>query len=414
MDLFNFENFIEIIKSNGQFDETIYGFIKNIDDFKSVMLEIDSNIIGGSELKDYIVNQIATLSKHYTSNGNIKEIGMNNLIISGPPGVGKTFSATLLAKLWSTIFGNKYEENVSEKKTDLEVFCIKKLNKISKDAEKLCEKILEMKVHKGKNEEIKEKIHSFLKNLKEQKFHMALNIKIPQNEEISEFKEVKEDESGIEIDTSLPYVILTRADLIGRHVGETTYKVRLLLDSLQGKTVIVDEAYSLVNGDKDFGFEALTEICHFMTSKPSAIRWIFCGYKEEIEERLFSKQPGLSRRFKDVINITKYSPEDLTDIFLLKIQSNEHRIEESDIPQIYKIFEENAKYLKFYGGDIEELCQRCIAIAGRNMLHQVHNKDNFDVKKFDIIKVSFLETALEQLKKKDRIKEEQIPYFMYC
>ena len=101
---------------------------------------------------------------------------------------------------------------------------------------------------------------------------------------------------------------------------------------------------------------------------------IIAGYRDKLEEQFFARNPGLRRRFAFDIEIDGYAPNELKDIFMLKVNESgwttEFKINDNDSQnQIIKkhkteqnfanFFEQNINYFPHYGGDIETYFLNC-------------------------------------------------------
>lgn len=112
--------------------------------------------------------------------------------------------------------------------------------------------------------------------------------------------------------------LITRAELTGQYLGETTQKVKKVMDESLNNVVILDEAESM--GSKDnrdsYSKEALDYICGFLSEHPNEIIMIICGYEKEVKHCFFGQNPGLERRFSWRFYLDDYSSEELKEILL--------------------------------------------------------------------------------------------------
>lgn len=156
--------------------------------------------------------------------------------------------------------------------------------------------------------------------------------------------------------------ILSRSHLCAQYMGQTAAKTRKALYKHKGGCILIDEAYSLINGDNDsYGLEALTELNTFISENPDTVV-IIAGYKAEMQ-KLFDAQPGLSRRFSWRFHIEKYSPEQIFDIFKIQLKKFGWSVEESAVELFRK------KEFKYSGGDTENIGLRSkISYAERNWM----------------------------------------------
>ena len=78
-----------------------------------------------------------------------------------------------------------------------------------------------------------------------------------------------------------------------------------------------------------------------------------------MEKCFFAYNDGLRRRFNFRYNIPKYNHEELTKIFLKKINDNKWQLDDSvsnnEYEQLYEIFKSNYKNFPHFGGDMESL-----------------------------------------------------------
>lgn len=149
-----------------------------------------------------------------------------------------------------------------------------------------------------------------------------------------------------------PFIIVSRSDFVAEYLGQTSNKTKALLEASLGKVVFIDEAYSLYNGDRDsYGLEALTTLNQFMSEHPNEITIIFAGYKDMMQESIFTQQPGLQRRCTWVFEIEKYSASDLNEIFLFQSKKDSWILPEDTL----EFFKTNYQDFPSFGGDTERL-----------------------------------------------------------
>jgi len=148
--------------------------------------------------------------------------------------------------------------------------------------------------------------------------------------------------------------VVSRADFVDQYLGGTDKKTLKLLKKNLGKVLFVDEAYSLITGDRDmYGIEALTTLNLFMSQHPNEIIIIFAGYKDLIEEKIFTAQPGLKRRFMWNFSCEAYTPVELFEIFKLQAKNSGWKIEDNE--KIFDFFKSNFSKFESFGGDTERV-----------------------------------------------------------
>uniref|UniRef100_A0A7S3JUL5 AAA+ ATPase domain-containing protein n=1 Tax=Aureoumbra lagunensis TaxID=44058 RepID=A0A7S3JUL5_9STRA len=120
-------------------------------------------------------------------------------------------------------------------------------------------------------------------------------------------------------------VEVQRSDLVGTHIGHTAVKTRGIIEKARGGVLFVDECYRLSNrGENDFGTEAIDELMSAMENEN--IVMIFAGYNNEDMDKFISSNPGLFRRITHHFIFENYSPSELAQIFLLKVNASGFRL----------------------------------------------------------------------------------------
>jgi len=105
-----------------------------------------------------------------------------------------------------------------------------------------------------------------------------------------------------------------RSSLVAGYSGQTAIKTQAVVQQALGGVLFVDEAYTLVNGDKDsFGREALDTLMKLMEDHRKDLVVIFAGYAGEMKT-LLAANPGMASRFPTTIVFEDYKPEELMAI----------------------------------------------------------------------------------------------------
>jgi SpoVK/Ycf46/Vps4 family AAA+-type ATPase len=135
-------------------------------------------------------------------------------------------------------------------------------------------------------------------------------------------------------------VIVTRAELVSNHVGETALRTKEKIEDAMGGVLFIDEAYALKQYDDDhFGQEAINTIIEAMTAHNGDFAVIVAGYPVEME-RFLQSNPGFKSRFSNDFVIEDYTAEELCQIFYQKCRWNFPRFEpDKDIaPMLVNFF----------------------------------------------------------------------------
>ena len=90
---------------------------------------------------------------------------------------------------------------------------------------------------------------------------------------------------------------VSRADLVAGYEGQSALKTQAAFKKAKGGVLFIDEAYSLVNGDRDeYGKEALNELIQLAEDNRDNTVIILAGYGGQTEKML-SHNPGSASRF---------------------------------------------------------------------------------------------------------------------
>lgn len=153
-------------------------------------------------------------------------------------------------------------------------------------------------------------------------------------------------------DEDTEFTIVHRSDLVGTYMGHTANKTKKLLDKLSGSVIFIDEAYSLMNGEKDdYGKEALDQINAFLSEEKGKTIMILAGYEKELDERVFETNPGLRRRFGWTFTIEPYDADQLYSIFVSQLKKHNWKCDKS----VKKLFHDNFDKFENAGGDTENI-----------------------------------------------------------
>ena len=202
------------------------------------------------------------------------------------------------------------------------------------------------------------------------------------------------------------FIEIKRDDLVAEYLGQTSHRTKKLLESAMGGVVFLDEGYSLGNNEKrdSFAKEAIDMINQYLSERKKDFMFVVAGYEQDLENCFFSFNRGLKRRFSQWINIEKYSKEELTKIFELKIDEFGYKLDSAlEKKELNNFFEKNYKKFENYAGDIEKIINyikyeqsyRCF-------------RDNVENK---IINIEDLKKSIDKFK---CVKTNEPPPGMYC
>ena len=119
----------------------------------------------------------------------------------------------------------------------------------------------------------------------------------------------------------------SRNTLVAGYTGQTAIKTQAVIQSALGGVLFIDEAYSLVQSEKDhFGQEAVDTLLKGMEDNRQNLVVIVAGYQNSMEAFLESN-PGLRSRFNRTLNFLNYTAADLCTIFHHLMTSNDYYCE---------------------------------------------------------------------------------------
>lgn len=320
-------------------------------------------LVGMDRLKDSIALQVMRLIDA-TNNGE-KSNRMLNTILYGPPGVGKTKVGIILAKIWYSLgYLKKSKKNPTTTKINTTTYN-PALAGGGPDINPLVT-ILILAIFYGFAY-----IMSGVSYVYNQWGFLWLGIIfltlviiiliLYWNKSSYDYitnvvtTTTTKDVKNIGTDRDL-ITVVSRQDFVADYVGQTATKTKALLHANLGKVLFIDEAYSLINGDRDpFGMEALTTLNLFMSEHPDQIAIILAGYKDIMKAGIFRYQPGLPRRCMWHFECSGYDGDQLSDIFFRQVHSDGWSISDTDYDKIRDIISENSDMFESYGGDTERL-----------------------------------------------------------
>jgi hypothetical protein len=197
--------------------------------------------------------------------------------------------------------------------------------------------------------------------------------------------------------------LVSRVDFVAEYTGQTAIKTRNLIESMFGGVIIVDEAYSLINGPNDsYGAEALHVINQYMTEKSKEVIFIFNTYKDRLEKTLFTVNPGLCRRFQWSITIDCYSALELAQIFVYQLNQWNSRNRDPWLlaekqEKLHQFFEKHIADFPYYGGDVNKLIHNCHLLYDEVALADLLLGSGSLGKENKRITISLLQRALAEL-----------------
>jgi len=148
---------------------------------------------------------------------------------------------------------------------------------------------------------------------------------------------------------------VSRQDLVGQYLGETTQKTAAKIKEAMGGLLFIDEAYSLsrkYGAGKDFGLEAIDTLVKEMEDHRDDLVVIVAGYDREMKDFLESNS-GLASRFGAQIHFAPYTISELALILSQFARSEDFIIRDESMTEIEKVFAVNRD--RFTQGNAREV-----------------------------------------------------------
>ena len=119
---------------------------------------------------------------------------------------------------------------------------------------------------------------------------------------------------ALELLTKGQLVEVDRSELVAGYLGQTAVKTAEVVAKAAGSVLFIDEAYSLT-GDQ-YGTEAVDTLVKEMEDRRDDLVVIVAGYPAPMEA-FVAANPGLSSRFRTIIEFDDYTDDELVKILTL-------------------------------------------------------------------------------------------------
>ena len=193
--------------------------------------------------------------------------------------------------------------------------------------------------------------------------------------------------------TSAPFIVTSREQLVGRYIGQTEEKVLETVNNALGGILFIDEAYSLISeDDRDYGAKVIDVLVNQMDIHKHDLCVIFAGYKEEMLEFLKCNS-GLDSRIPFKIEFEDYNEYELLDILKNFIKGSKLNLEDNTDGILLNHFEEARKYKNFGNGRYVRNFVERLKIKQANRLINENSNDLYTFTKDDI------ENTIKSMKK---------------
>lgn len=176
-----------------------------------------------------------------------------------------------------------------------------------------------------------------------------------------------------------------RSGLVAEYVGQTAVKTNKIIDEAIGGVLFIDEAYSLVSNNDDFGNEAISTLLKRMEDDRDKFIVILAGYNEEMK-KFIDSNPGLKSRFTRTFEFEDYSAEELFEIFKKMVYDNDYIMSKEALENIEKKIKETILNKDKNFGNAR-LIRNIFEKTLQNQASRLSKENNLDNLSLQIIKV---------------------------
>lgn len=187
-----------------------------------------------------------------------------------------------------------------------------------------------------------------------------------------------------------------RSGLVAGYVGQTEEKTSKVLDQAMDGILFIDEAYSLVGGNNDFGRVAIDTILKRMDDCRDRLIVIAAGYTDKMKT-FINSNPGLKDRFSWVFEFKDYNGEELYEIFLTFAKKQQYIITDEAAEQLKEHFKSVVELkLEHFGNGryVRNLFEK-VVMQQSNRIGQ--NLDNVNKEELSAISAEDVASALLNL-----------------
>lgn len=178
-------------------------------------------------------------------------------------------------------------------------------------------------------------------------------------------------------------VEVDRSKLVAEYVGQTAVKTNKVIDDALDGVLFIDEAYTLVGGENDFGAEAIATLLKRMEDDRDRLVVILAGYTDEIKGFIESN-PGLQSRFNRYIQFDDYSVEELVKIFKFNLRKSHYKIKRDALETLQTKIEQAVRHKDKYFGNAR-YCRNIFEKIIQNQANRLVKMDSIDNEQLVII-----------------------------
>lgn len=161
------------------------------------------------------------------------------------------------------------------------------------------------------------------------------------------------------------------SDLIGPALGQSEQQTKSILKESEGCVLLIDEAYTLNpkgsvgqngGGGNPYKEAAIDAIVESVQNIPGEDRCVLLlGYRPQMEQLLDDANPGLKRRFPNLIEFADYSEEELNSIFVSTLRRRDLKASPEVLRTVTRQLKLRKREANFgNGGTVNELISKAV------------------------------------------------------
>ena len=137
-------------------------------------------------------------------------------------------------------------------------------------------------------------------------------------------------------------------------------KTKLVIQQAYGGVLFIDEAYSLVEGNLNYGKAAVAELIKEMEDNRDKFTVILAGYKNDMK-RLVDTNEGFKSRIKEYLEFPDYSIDEMSQIFENMAHSSNFVVSEMAMLNFTSRISAEKELASFgNGGTVRNVLDECI------------------------------------------------------
>lgn len=165
-----------------------------------------------------------------------------------------------------------------------------------------------------------------------------------------------------------------RSGLVAGYVGQTAIKTKEVVESAIGGVLFIDEAYTLLGKDNDYGQEAIDTLLKEMEDHRDNLVVIVAGYSNEMDI-FVNSNPGLKSRFSRFLQFDDYNYQEMLEIFRGLCYKNQYSITLEAEQLIINYFMSVDSASIGNGRGVRNIFEKVITIKANSMANTENNSE---------------------------------------